>query len=395
MHPNPDAPGDVWAKFVSLPSQSTPKKHSRPVKRLTWLAHELAADGLLADAGKKAHAELHSVLDGAAAQYSAAIEIARKNVLTVEGKSLRADVHSGTKSFNDFLEDADFAVIEDAYRTYETKKKYALAKSYSEYLADQMEDVEDEEETLIDAHTSIAAMGLVPDIAIRLEEEAEKLAKKWLNDYRVPIKDLTDERRDVYRDIREASKDPIDGYLSRPSVWLQPTKVRNEDGSISGLPTFTKHLMCDHDGRFPEQFTSEWETVVLASVMKREGTEFWYRNPSSAKQESLGVTYDAGTETKIVRPDFVFFGRKPDGTIVADIVVPHGDHFADSMPKLRGLAAFAAKHSAHFRRIEAVAKSGGKLRVLDLTDAKVRDAIANSEAAQALYGSQVASDYAV
>ena len=52
MNPNPAIPEAVWEKLLSLPSQSLPKKQARPVKRLTSLAHELAADGLLPEAGK-------------------------------------------------------------------------------------------------------------------------------------------------------------------------------------------------------------------------------------------------------------------------------------------------------------------------------------------------------
>jgi len=40
----------------------------------------------------------------------------RRAVLTVEGKSLRADLHSREMSFDDFVEAADYAVIEDAAR---------------------------------------------------------------------------------------------------------------------------------------------------------------------------------------------------------------------------------------------------------------------------------------
>ncbi|MEE4208657.1 MAG: DEAD/DEAH box helicase family protein, partial [Parvularcula sp.] len=116
LKPNPSIPEPVWDKLLSLPSQSLPKRHARPVKRLTSLAHELAVDGLLEDAGKAAHAEMHKVLDGARARYKAEIETARKSVLTVEGKSLKADLKGGGMSFDDFLEEADYAVIEDAYR---------------------------------------------------------------------------------------------------------------------------------------------------------------------------------------------------------------------------------------------------------------------------------------
>ena len=54
MKPNPAISEDVWQKLLSLPSQTLPKRQARPVKRLTALAHELAVDGLLADAGRTA-----------------------------------------------------------------------------------------------------------------------------------------------------------------------------------------------------------------------------------------------------------------------------------------------------------------------------------------------------
>ena len=94
--PNPAITDPVWDKLLSLPSQSLPQRTAKPVKRLTALAHELAVDGLLPDAGKKAHAELHKVLDGAQARYASEIVAARTSVLTVEGKTLTADLHTKT-----------------------------------------------------------------------------------------------------------------------------------------------------------------------------------------------------------------------------------------------------------------------------------------------------------
>ena len=83
---------------------------------MTALAHELAADGLLADAGKIAHAEMHKVLDGAQVRYAEEINNAREAVLTVEGKTVKTDVETKAMTFNDFIEEADYAVIEDAYK---------------------------------------------------------------------------------------------------------------------------------------------------------------------------------------------------------------------------------------------------------------------------------------
>jgi hypothetical protein len=116
MTPNNDIPNEVWDKLLSIPSQTLPKRQARPVKRLTILAHELAADGLMENAGKKAHGELHRVLDSLAVRYADEIKRARNAVLEVEGQSVKADVDTGKMTFNAFVEAADYAVIEDVYK---------------------------------------------------------------------------------------------------------------------------------------------------------------------------------------------------------------------------------------------------------------------------------------
>ena len=82
-----------------------------------------------------------------------------------------------------------------------------------------------------------------------------------------------------------------------------------------------------------------------------------------------------------------------DGTMVADLVDPHGHHLADALPKLRGLARYAETHAGAYRRIESVAEGYGKLRMLNLKDAAVRQAIAAAEDAASLFKGLLATDY--
>lgn len=178
MKPNPAIPEEIWQTLLSLPSQTLPKRQTRPVKRLTVLAHELAADDLLPDAGKKAHAEMHKVLDGAQVRYDDGIKKARDGVLTVEGKTVKADVETKAVSFNDFVEVADYAVIEDAYKRAARVVSSDLARTYSEHLATKAAKDEDPEDALIEAHTAVAALGLVSDIKDDLEAAAEKLSNQ-------------------------------------------------------------------------------------------------------------------------------------------------------------------------------------------------------------------------
>ena len=88
------------------------------------------------------------------------------------------------------------------------------------------------------------------------------------------------------------------------------------------------------------------------------------------------------------------FSTAQDRISTSSIIDPHGHHLADALPKLRGLADFAAIHGEHFHRIESVARmTNGVLRVLDVTDPNVRDAIAEYNDIETLYLGEQASDY--
>ncbi|MGO9931184.1 MAG: DEAD/DEAH box helicase [Steroidobacteraceae bacterium] len=391
MTPNRAVPEAVWDKFLSLPTQTLPQRAARPVKRLTALAQELASDGLLPDAGKKAHAEMHKVLDAAQVRYADAISAARKAVLTVEGKTLAADLMAKEKSFDDFLEAADFAVIEDGYRRATRALSADVCRTYAEYLAAKRY-AESREEALMEAHADIAALGLVPDVKTYLDAEADKLAKTQLNAYRIEIKRLSDERQEAYRQIRAMSAEPEDVDLAKPKRWMEATTARESDGSDIALPTYKHHLLCDEDGNFPAEMNA-WETRVLNVETQHQGFKAWYRNPSRSSQDSLGVVYTADSQLRIVRPDFIFFSIQADDSIAADIVDPHGTQFSDALPKLQGLARYAETHPKVYRRIESVAKIGERLRVLDLTSEETRKAVANAKDAKGLYESAIASEY--
>ncbi|MDN7136383.1 DEAD/DEAH box helicase family protein [Pseudidiomarina terrestris] len=394
FEPNVSVKDDVWTSFTNLPSQLLPQSFAKPVKRLTSLAHELAQDSILTDAGKKAHAEMHKVLDAASIRFKEEISSARKEVLTVGGLSLRANLGNKKMSFDQFVEEADFAVIEDAYRRAARLLSPDLSRTYAEHLADLNNEAYNREEALLEAHTDIAALGLVRQVVEYLDKEADTLTLKWLNDYRVEVKNLSDERQDVYLHIREMSKEPQDIEILKPRTWILPTMVLEVDGSETPLPTVSNHLMSDDKGLIPVEL-NQWELKVLETEMGRSGFECWYRNPDRASQDSLAVAYIEAEDYKLLRPDFLFFARKSDGSVVIDIVDPHGIHLSDALPKLRGLAEYAEKHKNIYRRIESIAdpSNKGQFRLLDLTNKKVREAIFVATDAKGLFTSNLAEDY--
>ncbi len=134
----------------------------------------------------------------------------------------------------------------------------------------------------------------------------------------------------------------------------------------------------------------------MKAELTRDDAIGWYRNPARSGQDSLGITYEYANETRILRPDFIFFVRLEDGSVGADLIDPHGDYLADSLPKLKGLARYAAENLSIYRRIEAVNKTrAGSYRVLDMTDEKVRLAIEAATSAESLYTSAIAADYLI
>lgn len=394
MKPNPAAAQAVWDKFESLPSQTRPQRGAKPAKRLTALAHELAADDILVGAGKRAHAEMHKVMDTAQKRFKAEIEKKRNAVMTVDGKTVVADMKGKTKTFDEFLEDADMAVIDDAYRRAARVFSPDISRTYVDalaYKAAEPDDADEFEEALVNARVSVAALGLVTEVQPDFDGEADKLAKDWLAKYSAVIKGLSHDRQESYRQIREMSTEPQDVDLVKPEARFEPTTARENDNETA-LPTYKGHLLCDEHGSYPAELNA-WEVKVVETEMKRKGFKFWFRNPQYPGQSSLGIAYLAGEQYGIVRPDFIFFATKEDGTVVADIVDPHGLHLADALPKLQGLALYAEAHAKVYRRIEAVAESKGKLRVLDLTNKDVRDGIAAAKDAASLFAGALAKDY--
>ena len=394
VKPHPDASAAVWEAFEALPSQTRPQRGAKPAQRLTALAHELASDGILAGAGKLAHAEMHKILDAFQESQKEDIEAKRKSVLTVDGKTVIADIKGKEKSFDEFWEDADMAAIDDAYRRAARVFSPDISRTYVEHLAQKVASLDDDPEeyleAIVEARVTVAGLGLVTEVQAYFDVEADKLAKAWLTKYAPQIKALTDDRKESYRLIIEMSTEPQSVDLAKPESRYEATKAREKDEEIV-FPVWKNHLLCDKEGEYPAEL-NDWERTVVEAESKRTGFRFWYRNPQQPGQSSLGIAYMENEQYKIIRPDFIFFTEQ-DRKVVADLVDPHGFHLADALPKLQGLAAYAATHGSAYRRIESVAEAAGKLRVLDLTRADVRQAIKEAVSAKSLYESIWAKDY--
>jgi type III restriction enzyme len=394
VKPHPEATAPVWEAFESLPSQTRPQRGAKPAKRLTALAHELASDGILAGAGRLAHGVMHKALDVFQESQKEKIEAKRKSVLTVDGKTVVVDMKGKEKTFNEFWEDADVAVIDDAYRRAARIFSPDIAKTYVEHIARKVASVDDDPEdfleAIVEARVTVAGLGLVTEVQGYFDAAADKLAKVWLAEFEPQIKALSDDRKESYRQIVEMSTEPQSVDLAKPESRYEATKARENDKEMT-FPRWKNHLLADKDGKYPAEL-NEWERTVIEAESKRAGFRFWYRNPDQPGQSSLGIAYIEDDQFKIMRPDFLFFFEE-NNRVVVDLVDPHGLHFADALPKLLGLTCYATASGDRYRRIVAVAEVEGRFRALDLKRPQVSSFVRVCKNAKEAFLSPHASDY--
>lgn len=388
--PNNTIPISVWECFESLPSQSRPQKHAKPIKRLTALAHELASDKILLDASSSAHDTLHGALDTFVIHNREKIEDRKKNVNQVDGLSIISNLKTKQTEIYNFSEESDELVIEELYLRATKILSPAIAKSYLDYLAKNAKS-DDEEflEALIAAKVTVASICLVSEIQSYLDQISNKVVNEWVKSYQAKIDHLSDERKETYSQILQMSTEPQDFHLEKPVIQFEMQTIREGDKEIN-IPLYTNHLLSNENGKFPCQLNG-WEEKVRSIEANKDGFLGWYRNPQQPGPSSLGIAYFED-EYKILRPDFIFFGQNNDG-VYADLIDPHGTHLSDALPKLQGLVIYAQKFEDHYRRIESVAEIDQQLRTVDLKDPSVQVAILSAESAKSVFSSDLAKDY--
>jgi hypothetical protein len=315
------------------------------------------------------------VNQGVDAIYTADI---RRITRTLDGESLQETTRQ---------ELADERTVDEAFRSASRALGAAVANGYAKRLA--MEGSGKDDFDTVAAKAKVAALLLVPGVMEAVESEAERISGTWLNELRREIKSLSEERRTVYDDIKRQARAPQQVDIVTPKSRIENTK--DAEGNL--LPTKKLHLLADENGDFPVGALNDWELAVVDAELGRSDIVAWYRNPSNPAADVLQVPYRLGDNWKSMQPDFIFFSRKRDGSLAASIVDPHGDHLSDALPKLQGLAKFAEEYGNHFLRIEAVSEVDKDLRMLDLTNAGVRNAVREVTSVGDLYRSDIAERY--
>lgn len=198
-----------------------------------------------------------------------------------------------------------------------------------------------------------------------VESRAGELLAQALEARKTDIRKLSDERRQLYRQVRRQAAKP------EPEDWELPDAIEVPKGEGK---RYEKHLYVDDEGKFSAKpKLNDWEDEVISTAIGNPDVVGWLRN-DPRKPWALSIPYKKGAEDRPMYPDFLVFRRSGSG-IVCDIYEPHAPAWADSVGKAKGLAEFALRHGDDFGDIELIAKIGGTLKRLSLNDTEIRDRI--------------------
>lgn len=387
---NPTVDETLRDFLAGLPSEQKPNPLAKPIVRLLSLAAALAIDELLPTPDATARETLYAVLDGQLAQHRAAVEAEREEIVQADLIRVTASMLDQSLHEEAVTETADARTVDDAFRVATRTLGRAIAGGYEAKVADHMLD-DDGEPDYLAARAEVAALMRLPEVLVAVEREADHLTRRWLDETRVAVASLPEERRAAYDAIRAQARVPERVPILVPASGLEDA----EDKHRHRVPTRRLHVLSDGAGEYPiGQLREGWERSVVDTELGRPNVVAWYRNPSAATKSALRVPYQRDGVWKSLQPDFVFIAHTAEGELVASIVDPHGHHLSDAIPKLIGLADFAERYADEFQRVDSVARnSANEAVLLDMKDPDVRSAVRNAESALGLYDGPHARAY--
>jgi hypothetical protein len=337
--------------------------------------------------------ELHRILNAYAMRYSDKLDPAIQEVWDVHVAQLEGRFGEETVRYAGFVERADDRAIRSGFEA--AKKAFGadIAQSYVNHLAGPDKEAANDD-GLREAYVRAAALATVKEVRDKVDVEALELTDRLFAEHRLAIKQLPDVRQQEYEDIRAMATDPQTGVLRPPRTRIEGFSLVEQDGQIAAAPLAPLHLMSDENGQFPLTSLNKWEREVVIAELAGPNVRGWYRNPSRAAVDSLGIAYrdDDTGNWRSMHPDFVFF-HEVGGKIVASIIDPHGHHLDDALMKLKALASFAGTYGEAFHRIEALAEVDNRMRVIDLKIDAVHEAVLIAKHSPAELYRSVGVDY--
>lgn len=203
----------------------------------------------------------------------------------------------------------------------------------------------------------------------KLGEYAKNKLREFSRNYRVAIANKSDTCRRDYRRIMADSTEVSEQIFAIPE---NITVREDPDGK-----EYDNHLLASPETGIAKIKLNGWEADLIDEEARRPDFLCWLRNPSRAAW-ALCLPYDMNGEKKSFYPDFLIVRNDPRVDYVIDVLEPHGNQYADNLPKAKALAEYA-QNETRLGRIQLIHKTtdagGSSFIRLDLTDIAVRDKV--------------------
>ncbi len=201
-----------------------------------------------------------------------------------------------------------------------------------------------------------------------IQQGCEHEFNRLWSEFETEVGEMNPPQQERYRELRRRGG-RVAAETLRPAQNIELRK----DGT-----KWPDHIYLDGKKSFWWKAGS-WEALVLEEERKRPGYAGFLRN-LPRKDWALCIPYGSDND-KALYPDLLVFRRQKD-RVPIDILEPHGDQFADHLPKAQGLARYAMQHGTNLGRIEMIRVVKGRLERLDMKDDATRSKVLKATAEQ-------------
>lgn len=206
-----------------------------------------------------------------------------------------------------------------------------------------------------------------------LGEYAKNKLYELSRSYRLRIVNKSDACKKKYHDIM------ADADIVSEQLFAIPENIfvrEDPDGE-----EYDNHLLASPETGIAKIKLNGWESSLIEEESRENNFVCWLRNQARASW-ALCLPYDLNGEKRSFYPDFLIIRKDAELDYVVDILEPHGDQFADSLPKAKALAEYA-KNEDRMGRIQLIHKNtdaGGvnRFKRLELTDVAIREKVLNA-----------------
>lgn len=355
---------EEWAgikeAFSSIPVQRIPKKARNEFQSLLRTASLLVETGLDKGAARDVNHKFSQRLAGSIVSNEDEYLAARHEVEVSETVKIALDKLNETETSSQEEAMTDPEGLRKAARDADVRFGKELAQAYRKENFAQLGRQE--------CDLRLAAAVRTPAIVDDLERWAAKTRKDYF--------DAVD-GSGSYDFLSDAAKQRYD-ELARETEGKRLTRIEWPTSLITSdlFAKYPRHIVQKEDGLCPLDL-NDMEQVIVNTELAKARTIAFYRNPSgSMSAKAFSIPYMSSVGRKALHPDFIFFVRDAEGSILPSLVDPHAEFLGDTLAKLRGYVSYLKEFPEVFKQVLFVGDMGNKeYRVINLLRDDVQEAI--------------------